>query len=78
MLSELQKKGVMSWEAVKKFPFLKCVAWAWQGIQFLKETPRFSEGYNKSRELNRMFNKLGVKRDENGLVYYINGEYVKQ
>lgn len=78
MLNDLQKKGVKSWKAVKKYPLLKCIAWAWQGIQYLKETPRFSEGYSKSKKLNRMFNKLGVKRDENGLVYYINGEYVKQ
>lgn len=78
MLNELQKKGIKSWKAVKKYPLLKSIAWAWQGIQYLKDTPRFSEGYSKSQKLNRMFNKLGVKRHENGLVYYINGEYVKQ
>lgn len=78
MLKELQKKGVMSWETAKKYSLLKCFAWAWQGVQYLKETPRFSEGYTKSRKLNRMFNKLGVKRDEKGLVYFVDGEYIKQ
>ena len=77
MLRELQKKGVENWSAARN-PLLKHFAWIWQGIQFLKDTPRFREGYHKSKRLNRMFNRLGVKRGENGLVYFENGEYVKK
>lgn len=77
MLSELQRMGVDNWEGAQN-PLLKHFAWVWQGIRFLKGTPRILRGYYLSKSLNQMFNKLGVKRDENGLVYYIDGEYIKK
>lgn len=77
MVGELQKKGTENWKCASN-GLLKHFAWLWQGFQYLKDTPRFKKGYQKSKELNRMFNKLGVKRDGNGLVYYIDGKYIKK
>ena len=78
MLNELQKKGIENWEAATRCSLLKPFAWIWQGVKYLKDTPRFKEGYYKSKELHGLFNALGVKRDENGLVYFENGEYIKK
>lgn len=77
MLNELQKRGLTNWKSAHN-PLLKPFAWAWQGAQFLKDTPRLLSAYYMSKKLNRLFNKLGVKREENGLVSYVDGKYIKK
>ncbi len=76
-IKELQRLGKENWTAGGK-PFLCCFAWVWQGFYFLKNTPQYKEGYKQARHLSVMFDALGVKRIDNGLAYYINGEYVKK
>ena len=76
-LKELQKIGQENWNAGRK-PFLRHFAWVWQGFRFIKGTSGYMNGYRQARRLSDMFNALGVKRTEDGLVYYIDGEYVKK
>ena len=76
-IKELQRLGRVNWQAGNN-PFLRHFAWIWQGGRFLKETPEYMEGYKQARNLNAMFDALGVKRIGDGLVYYMDGEYVKK
>ena len=76
-VKELQKLGRENWKLGNK-PVLRRFAWMWQGIHFLKETPQYKEGYKEAKRLSAMFDALGVKRIEDGLVYYIDGEYVRK
>ena len=46
--------------------------------QYLKDTPQYRNGYKQAKKLSAMFNALGVKRNGDGLVYYVNGEYIKK
>lgn len=75
MLRELQKKGVENWENTRPRFFMP-FAWIWQGLKVMKETPGLKKGYSKSRNQNVLFKALGVKRIDDGLVYYENGEYI--
>lgn len=77
VICELQKRGVKNWKFAQN-PLLMPFAWLWQGIQFIKDTPRFIQGYFISKDCHSMFKKLGVKREENGLVYYVDGKYIKK
>ena len=76
-IRELQKMGRANWKAGNSF-FLRRFSWIWQGIHFLKDTPEYREGYKQARRLSEMFDALGVKRTGDGLVCYIDGEYVKK
>ena len=55
---------------------LKPFAWAWEGAQILKDTSGLAGGYAEARRRDQMFDALGVKRSEKGLVTYRDGEYV--
>lgn len=77
LIRSLQERGEAEWEKANN-PFLKHFSWVWEGIKIWKETPHFFARYKKARSLDTMFNALGVKRFDDGLVYYENGEYVKR
>ena len=74
-LKELQQKGEENWELAGK-PVLKPFAWAWEGAQILKDTSGLTGVYAEARRRDQMFDALGVKRSEKGLVTYRDGEYV--
>lgn len=76
-LKELQKMGQENWDAGRK-PFLRHFAWVWQGFRYIKGTSGYMDGYRQARRLSSFFDALGVKRTGDGLVYYIDGEYVKK
>ncbi len=76
-LKELQKTGRENWSAGRK-PFLRHFAWIWQGFRYIKGTSGYMDGYREARRLSGLFDALGVKRTGDGLVYYIDGEYVKK
>lgn len=76
-IKELQRQGRKEWNAGNKL-FFRRFAWVWRGYQFLKDTPQCKNGFKQARKLNSMFNALGVKRLDDGLVYYIDGQYVKK
>ena len=71
---ELQQKGEENWNQAAN-PLLKPFAWAWQGIQILKDTNGLARGFTEAQRRSRMFDALGVKRSAKGLVTYKDGEY---
>lgn len=75
LLKELQLQGEENCELAGK-PSLKYFAWAWQGVQIIKKTPGLIGRYSDARRRDRMFDALGVKCSEKGLVTYRDGKYV--
>lgn len=80
----LKKRGIRNWEATHRHRFLRPFAWLYQLGRFmalgLKRKSPFSsllKEYRAGRKRNRLFNALGVTRGQEGLVYYRDGEYVK-
>ena len=77
LIRELQTRGENNWKAASN-PVIRPLAWMWQGLQFFKNTQGVIEQYRRANRLDAMFDKLGVKRSRDGIVYYKDGEYYKK
>ena len=77
LIKELQSRGENNWKAAVN-PLLRPFAWMWQGLQFAKNTQGVIEQYGRASRLDTMFDKLGVKRSRDGIVYYKDDEYYKK
>ena len=76
-VKELQRRGCESWKAAK-YPLLRPFAWIWEGMQLIRKTPRVLYGYQNSRRMNTLFKALGIRRANDGLVFYQEGHYFKR
>lgn len=75
MIRELQTMGTENWEKASKAVF-RPFAWLWQGNRVLKESRGLLlRGYYKGKRRRAMFDALGIKRSEKGLVFYEEGKY---
>ena len=52
-------------------------SWIKAGVELLKNTQNIAGNYKRAKALNRMFDALEVKRSDEGLVYFEDGEYIK-
>ncbi len=77
MIRELQEMGVINWKK-GRHPVLKHFAWIWQGYKMIRSTSGLVEQLGVNNRLNRMLDKLEVRRMEKGLVFYEDGQYVKK
>ena len=77
LIKQLQMEGTMKWLKAKN-PILRPFSWIWQGVQYMRETPAFINGFIKSKKQNKMFDALKVKRRDKGIVYYKDGKYYKK
>ena len=77
LIKELQARGSNNWEVARN-PVLRPFAWVWQGLQLSKSSRGVIKQYSRAKELDKMFNALGVRRSKNGIVYYKDGEYYKK
>lgn len=77
LIRDLQHIGCATWSAANN-PVVRPFAWIWQGIQMKKDTPKLYLQYSRARRLDKLFDKLGVKRARKGLVYYEDGKYYKK
>ena len=75
VIRDLQKRGIERWD--ENSPrILKPFAWIGQGCQVLKENNVLELKSKESKKMNALFKSLGIKRSNDGLVYFENGEYV--
>ena len=82
----LQKKGLMQWEAAQKHAPLRPFAWLYQTGHYLsgmaqdeKKEPRsFWEQYKEAKQYKDLLDALGVKQAHKGLVGYSDGKYMKK
>ena len=78
----LQDTGLNNWQACKKSPFLRRFAWLYQagrfafkGLKRAHATEKLKEEYNEALRRRAMFEGLGLKISNEGLVKYKDGEY---
>ncbi|MBQ1310285.1 MAG: nucleotidyltransferase family protein [Blautia sp.] len=78
----LRKRGMKNWKAAQKYSFLRPFAWLYQLGQYLvkgfgrKNSFRMlSEEYKESRKRNELFDAVGAVREQDGIVFYQDGEY---
>ena len=79
----LKQRGVMTWKAAQKYPFLRPVAWIYQAFRYLRlglkrsnPLKKFTAEIRASRRSNKLMDAIGVAREKKGRVTYWNGEYV--
>ena len=84
MFTFLQERGLMTWDAARKYRFLGSFAWLYQACKYVRKglgrdhpLARIREEMKKGPDRNHLFDELGVTREDKGLVVYRNGRYVK-
>lgn len=83
--SLLRERGMMNWKAVEKHKYLERFSWIYQIFRYIKRGSSREKAfsnliseYKVAMKKNAMFNALGVKRKEKGVVIYKKGKYVKE
>ena len=76
MIKELQQMGIKNWGKAKN-PILKHFAWVWQGYRMVRSTSGLFQQMCANIRLSKMLDDLEVRRADKGLVYYENGQYIK-
>ena len=81
----LQERGMINWQAARKYAFLRPFAWIYQAGRYISKGLR-QEGssgalrleYEAARKRLRLFDALNVKQKAKGLIIYKDGKYVKK
>lgn len=76
-IKNMQRRGKEEWSGAQK-PFLRPFAWAWRGLQLLRENPKLLGRINEANQLDRMLDNLKVKRNKRGLAEFEDGQFVKK
>ena len=81
----LQRRGLYNWKAAKKYKVLRPFAWVYQATRYIckglnreKAGTKLKEEYRAARRRNDMFEALGVKMSNKGIVIYKDGKYIKK
>ena len=81
----LQSRGLITWTAAQRHRFLRPFAWIYQAFRYLKKGLKRKDSLEKlkeerraAEERNRLFDALHVTREDQGVIRYRNGEYVKE
>ena len=77
MIRELQQMGLRNWKGAQH-PVLKHFAWIRQGFIMARSTSGLVGQIRVNNRLNRMFDKLEVRRRGKGLVFYEDGQFVRK
>jgi len=76
LLKELQRRGEKEWGKADN-PLARPFAWAWEGIRLAGGNDGLAKGLQDFKRRDAMFEALGIKRKNDGMVVYRDGEYVK-
>ena len=81
-LRVLQRRGAENWKFAQKHRFFLPFSWIYQLFRYLFRginrehgIRKIVEDYKEAKEKNKLFDALGVARDDKKLVYYRDGEY---
>ncbi len=84
MLGLLKKRGIENWDAAQRHPFLKRFAGIRQigrcvvlGLKSKDGIRNLISDFKDSERKNRLFDTLGVAREQKGIVLYIDGKYMQ-
>lgn len=84
-LKLLQKRGIINWKLVQKYPILTPLAWAYQMGRYLfkgfgrnEASKLLLSEFTASRERKKLCDSLGATQASKGIVVYKNGKYVKE
>ena len=78
----MQRRGAENWKFAQKHRFFLPFSWIYQLFRYLFRginrehgIGKIVEDYKEAKEKNKLFDALGVARDDKKLVYYRDGEY---
>lgn len=81
----LQERGQQNWKAVRKCSFLKYFAWIYQagrygfrGLRRKGAVSKIKNEYFAAKKRRTLFEALDVKQGSKGMIFYINGKYIKK
>ena len=81
----LQGRGLLNWKAAREHSWLKPFAWMYQTGRYLKKgltrkdnIEKVKREYRDGIKRNKLLDALGVSREDQGIVRYRNGLYVKE
>ena len=78
----LTRRGMMNWKAAQKYPILRPIACIYQmnryffkGLFRRGSVGKFKDEISESKRLDKLFDSVGIARDRDGRVFYIDGKY---
>ena len=73
---------MMNWKAAQKYPILRPIACIYQmnryffkGLFRRGSVGKFKDEISESKRLDKLFDSVGIARDRDGRVFYIDGKY---